>query len=68
MKPHLFILLFFLLLLWLPALAQEQHVVVPYTLADRDRAILTDAKISALEDKMEDQVQFFLYIASIRNS
>ena len=33
--------------------AQEQQVVVPYTLADRDRAILTDAKISALNDKME---------------
>jgi len=32
--------------------AQEQQVVVPYTLADRDRAILTDAKISTLEAKM----------------
>ena len=53
MKPHLLILLFCLTLLTLPALAQEQQVVVPYTLADRDRAILTDAKISALEDKME---------------
>jgi len=53
MKPHLLILLFCLILLKLPALAQEQQVVVPYTLADRDRAILTDAKISALEDKME---------------
>ena len=33
--------------------AQEQQVVVPYTLADRDRAILTDAKINTLEAKME---------------
>ncbi len=40
--------------------AQKLQVVVPYTLADRDRAILTDAKIStldakisALNDKME---------------
>ena len=33
--------------------AQEQQVIVPYTLADRDRAILTDAKISTLEAKME---------------
>ena len=32
--------------------AQEQQVVVPYTLADRDRAILTDAKISTLEAKI----------------
>ena len=33
--------------------AQEQQVIVPYTLADRDRAILTDAKISTLEVKMD---------------
>ena len=33
--------------------AQELQVIVPYTLADRDRAILTDAKISTLEAKME---------------
>lgn len=33
--------------------AQEQQVVVPYTLSDRDRAILTEAKISALESKMD---------------
>ena len=33
--------------------AQEQQVIVPYTLADRDRAILTEAKISALEVKMD---------------
>ena len=32
--------------------AQEQQVVVPYTLADRDRAILTDAKIASLEVNM----------------
>jgi hypothetical protein len=60
MKPHLFILLFSLLLLCLPAIAQEQQVVVPYTLADRDRAILTDAKISALDNKilaLEDKME-----------
>jgi hypothetical protein len=32
--------------------AQEQQVVVPYTLADRDRAILTDGKINTLEAKI----------------
>jgi len=60
MKPHLLILLFCLTLLTLPALAQEQQVVVPYTLADRDRAILTDAKISALDNKinaLEDKME-----------
>ena len=33
--------------------AQEQQVVVPYTLADRDRAIRTEIKIEALEAKMD---------------
>jgi Tfp pilus assembly protein PilN len=53
MKPLVFVSLLFLSLLRLPALAQEQQVVVPYTLADRDRAILTEAKISALDARME---------------
>ena len=52
MKTLVFVSLLFLSLLGLPALAQEQQVVVPYTLADRDRAILTDAKISTLEAKI----------------
>jgi hypothetical protein len=52
MKTLLYISLLFLSLHCLPALAQEQQVVVPYTLADRDRAILTDAKISTLEAKI----------------
>jgi len=53
MKPYVFVILLFFTLLSLSALAQEQQVVVPYTLADRDRAILTEAKINALVDKME---------------
>jgi len=52
MKPHLLILLFCLTLLTLPALAQEPQVVVPYTLADRDRAIRTEAN---MESKFESQ-------------
>lgn len=52
MKPIFLILLLFLSSLCLPALAQEKQVVVPYTLADRDRAILTDAKIASLEANM----------------
>ena len=52
MKTLVFVSLLFLSLLNLPALAQEQQVVVPYTLADRDRAILTDAKISTLDAKI----------------
>ena len=44
--------LLFLALLSLPSLAQEQQVVIPYTLADRDRAIRTEANIGALEAKM----------------
>jgi len=52
MKSHLLILLFCLTMLTLPALAQEQQVVVPYTLADRDRAIRTEAN---MELKFESQ-------------
>jgi len=52
MKAFVYISLLFLSLLNLTSLAQEQQVVVPYTLADRDRAILTEAKISALEAKI----------------
>ena len=33
--------------------AQEQQVVVPYTLADRDRTIRTEAKMEAIEAKMD---------------
>jgi len=41
--------------------AQEQQVVVPYTLADRDRAILTEAKISALDVRFESIDKQFMY-------
>jgi len=60
MRSIIYISLLMLSLLGSPVSAQEKQVVVPYTLADRDRAILTeaklgtlDAKISALDDKME---------------
>ena len=35
--------------------AQEQQVVVPYTLADRNRTIRLEAKMEALESKMDSQ-------------
>ena len=58
MKSHLLILLFCLTMLTLPALAQEQQVVVPYTLADRDRAIRTEANMEALNKRIDGiQVQ-----------
>jgi hypothetical protein len=41
--------------------AQEQQVVVPYTLADRDRAILTEAKINALDIRFESIDKQFMY-------
>ena len=53
MKPLVLVVILFCILFSNPILAQEQQVVVPYTLADRDRAILVDAKISALEEKIE---------------
>jgi DNA repair exonuclease SbcCD ATPase subunit len=33
--------------------AQEQQVAVPYTLADRDRAIRTEARMETLESKVD---------------
>ena len=52
MKPIILILLLFLSSLNLSLWAQEKQVVIPYTLADRDRAIATDAKIVALDAKI----------------
>jgi hypothetical protein len=49
MKALLFASLLFLSVISLKAIAQDQQVVVPYTLADRDRAILTEARINALD-------------------
>ena len=33
--------------------AQEKQIVVPYTLADRDRAIITEAKLNSLDVRFE---------------
>jgi len=52
MKPLVFLGLLFFTLLNIPALAQEQQIVVPYTLADRDRTIRTEAKMEAIDVKM----------------
>ena len=46
------ILLFAFISLVLSSTAQEQQVVVPYTLADRDRAIRTEARMETLEARM----------------
>ena len=53
MKILASISLLLLSLLSLPALAQEQQFVVPYTLADRDRTIRTEAKMEAIDAKMD---------------
>jgi len=65
MKPIILILLFFFSSLNLCLWAQEKQVVVPYTLADRDRAILTDAKIASLEATMN--LRFGSLESSINN-
>ena len=58
MKLLVFVSLLFLFLLSLPAVAQTQQVVVPYTLADRDRAILNGAKIDALGSSVDKQFMY----------
>lgn len=52
MKRFLTIILVFFSLIR-PSLSQEQQVVVPYTLADRDRAIRTEARLETLEAKID---------------
>jgi hypothetical protein len=52
MKPFITYLLVLLLCCTLSGKAQEQQIV-PYTLADRDRAIRTEIKMEALESKLD---------------
>ena len=52
MKPLVIVTLLFLSFSGPPVMAQEQQVVVPYTLADRDRMIRSEAKMEGLETKM----------------
>jgi len=52
MKPLVLIVILFCTLFSTPIVAQEKQVVVPYTLADRDRAILIEAKMGILEAKI----------------
>ena len=52
MRPIILIILLFLSALNLSLRAQEKQIIVPYTLADRDRVILMDAKIGALDAKI----------------
>ncbi len=52
MKPFITCLLVLILCCTLTGKAQEQQIV-PYTLADRDRAIRTEVKMEALESKMD---------------
>ena len=53
MKTLAFVSLLLLSFYCIPALAQEQQVIVPYTLADRDRTIRTEAKMEAIVVKMD---------------
>jgi len=61
MKPLVLIILLFLCFSGPSVIAQEQQVVVPYTLADRDRAIQTEAKINALDVRFESIDKQFMY-------
>ena len=58
MKLLVLVSLLFLSMLNLPALAQEKQIVVPYTLADRDRAILYGAKLDALSVSVDKQFMY----------
>jgi hypothetical protein len=60
MKSVVFIFMLFLSLLSVSASAQEKQVVVPYTLADRNRSIQIEAKLNALDAKFESIDKQFL--------
>ncbi len=53
MRISIILVLIFIFLGNGKSLAQEQQVIVPYTLADRDRAIRTEARLETLEAKVE---------------
>jgi len=53
MKTFVIISFLFFCLFCKPASAQEKRVIVPYTLADRDRSIQIEAKLNALDAKFE---------------
>ena len=52
MKTLFLMLILFLFVPVIQIFAQEKQVIVPYTFADRDRSIRTEAKIETLEAKM----------------
>ncbi len=49
----------FLSLFNLPVFAQEKQIVVPFTLADRDRTINIDAKLDTLFDGLDSKLASF---------
>jgi len=53
MKRLIFVGLIFLSLLILSAFAQVKQVIVPYTLADRNRSIRIEAKMNGLDGKFK---------------
>jgi hypothetical protein len=56
MKPLVIMLFLFCSFLSSPILAQVQQVVVHYTLADRDRAIITEEKLSSLGTSINGRI------------
>ncbi len=54
--------LIFFILLSLPSLAQEQQVVVPYTLADRDRTIRTETKMDVKFEAINARIDYLFWL------
>lgn len=59
MKPFVFVVLLFLSLHNFTARAQTKQVIVPYTLADRDRAINISVKLNTLVDGLDSKFASF---------
>ena len=65
MKPLVMIILLSCSLFSNFIMAQEQQVVVPYTLADRDRAIRTEVKMDTKFEAVNARIDYLFWLQGV---
>ncbi len=65
MKPLVMIILLSCSLYSNSIFAQEQQVVVPYTLADRDRAIRTEVKMDTKFEAVNARIDYLFWLQGV---
>lgn len=65
MKTVVLVMLLFLTLPGLPLFAQEHQVVVPYTLADRDRAMRTEVRMDAKFEAVNSRIDYLFWLQGV---